>query len=136
AKNDANANSDENANMRLYLGIKVADTQKQLIIDSLTTFRDSVLDNADDFLQIDGSEITGPHENIQLPKADSTTEFTQYICLDVTKLYEKLFKYINDKNQKLRDSNEALTEKVSSTAKSKLGMDLTPYQVFKIICDD
>lgn len=139
---------------RLLLGVKLfpntgndttlsAEEQskrKTLINENLNAFKLIVLENAKTFLSVNESDIEGPIEEIDMPElnqsSNSTTEYTRYVCLDITKLYWKLYKYINDQAQDLKKKNTNLREKVSNVARTRLGMDLTPYDVFKIICDD
>jgi hypothetical protein len=143
-----------NTQKKLILGIKILknNTTEQIItlnnqkvlqiktdiINSinniLKTVKKNLIDSTNSLVTVNNNDITDP-SNIPLD-GNVYTNDNQYVGIDISSLYQKVYKQTQQFLKDKSDSQNQLLTKVNQIIESQLGMKPTIYNIFKIICND
>jgi len=124
--------SDDTSNNFTNLSLKT-DIDNELFL-SLSNIKKDLIATASSLItNLNDNDIKEP-EN--LPLGGSMNNNDNYVGIDISNLYQKLFKEKISQFKIKSDSQKELLQKVNTIVEGQLGMKPTIYNIFKIICDD
>ena len=100
----------------------------------LKTVKKNLLDSTNSLVTVNNNDIADP-SNIPLD-GNVYTNDNQYVGIDISPLYQKVYKQTQQFLKDKSDSQNQLLTKVNQIVESQLGMKPTIYNIFKIICND
>jgi len=93
-------------------------------------------DNSKDILNV--KTPNNQYTPILISKVDleNPNNVVEYFGLDVTVIYQKVYKKWNERKLSSTDKREEFIDEINNLAVSKLGLKPSIYNIFKILCDD
>jgi len=114
--------------------VRLSDCKK-----TLNDYRNTLIKNINPSLGIVGNDIpeaTSFYSETSIANNTTQDTLTQYISLDVTNYYYKLYKKKLELEKKKNELSGIITTKVNNMVIQKLGMTPSIYNIFKIILND
>ena len=122
----------DSPDQQFLLTIKTKEGNVESAFKTLVSFGDSLINeiNKQNIYSAVSSDYM--KRNIKYPYSSGNT----YACLDISKIYIKLYKELNTSRENVKKYGDELNNTLNNIAITELGFKPTIGRIFKILCDD
>ncbi len=116
----------------------VGTDKKATVTTDLEAFKAKLLKSVTPSAKITDNDVTISEitDGYNIVTESTSNEKTNYVGIDITQYYYKLYRQRFDLNTKKNDAAQKVNEKINNIVEAELGMKPTIYNVFKIILND